>query len=53
MNEQIPEPLLKWWEGFRPIKWDIKQHLNNPAVNCTTKAEKELAVYVSEKIKQK
>jgi hypothetical protein len=49
---KIPEQLLKWWEGFKPVEWDINQHLKNPTVNCKTDREKELALYVAEIMKR-
>ncbi len=33
----------KWWEGLRPVDWDIRQHLANPTVNTSSDAETELA----------
>lgn len=48
LKNKIPEQLLKWWEGFKPVEWDLKQHLKNPTVNCKTDREKELALYVAE-----
>ena len=48
LKNKIPEQLLKWWEGFKPVEWDLKQHLENPTVNCKTDREKDLALYVAD-----
>ena len=47
-TNEVPKPLLKWWEGFKPVEWDLKQHLKNPTVNCKTDREKDLALYVAD-----
>ena len=40
----------QWWEANRPIGWDIRQHLDNPAVNTKTDSETALAEAVASAI---
>jgi hypothetical protein len=27
--------ILRWWKGFRPIGWTIRNHMENPIINTT------------------
>ena len=40
-----------FWEGERPVRWDVEQHLAEPAVNCTTQPQRKLAVAVAALVK--
>jgi hypothetical protein len=36
-----------WWRMRRPVSWSEAQHMENPTVNCTTDAERELALAIA------
>jgi hypothetical protein len=40
--DELHDAALAWWEGRRPVGWDLREHLSNPAVN-TSMAEAPLA----------
>jgi hypothetical protein len=40
----------QWWEAHCPTGWDIRQHLDNPAVNTTTDSETAMAKAVASAI---
>ncbi|MCL2393078.1 MAG: hypothetical protein FWC87_00195 [Acidimicrobiaceae bacterium] len=33
----------RWWMSKRPIPWSEEAHIANPAVNCASPQERELA----------
>lgn len=39
---------FQWWMEKRPSGWTIAQHLNDPAVNCSTPVECKLAHAVAD-----
>jgi hypothetical protein len=41
--EEIADAAYNWWLRKRPCDFTLKNHLNNPIVNCTTDAESALA----------
>lgn len=46
-HEVLYESARKWWLNKRPIGWNLRQHLKNPRVNCTSSAEDTLAYAVA------
>jgi hypothetical protein len=38
---------IAWWEAQRPRDWTLMDHLADPAVNCRTPREQELASAVA------
>ena len=40
---QLQQAALLWWEGKRPLGWQLDDHLGTPAVNTTNPWEVELA----------
>lgn len=45
--ESVINAAIEWWESNRPVNWSLKQHLEHPRVNCSTKAEQELATAIA------
>lgn len=43
----IRDMAIEWWESKRPADWGLKEHLKHPHVNCSTKAEQNLATAVA------
>lgn len=37
----------RWWRGHRPMGWTLGQHIENPAVNCSSQFDVELALAVA------
>lgn len=37
-----------WWRQLRPVGWDKRRHIRNPAVNTTTPRDEALARAVAE-----
>jgi hypothetical protein len=33
-SDSLLREALSWWEGHRPVGWDLRQHLDNPTVNA-------------------
>lgn len=42
----------EWWEGKRPVKYSLEEHLKCPTVNTTTEAEKVLAQRVADYLRK-
>ena len=45
--QALKESSLAWWESQRPVGWELRQHLDNPAVNTATSQEQRLAEAVA------
>ncbi len=45
--QALQQASLAWWESRRPIGWELRQHLDKPAVNTTTSQEQHLAEAVA------
>lgn len=45
--KEIRKAANRWWRSKRPLGWNKECHLNNPAVNCETNKEKDLAYAVA------
>jgi hypothetical protein len=46
----VQQAAVEWWEGKRPVGWDLLTHLASPAVNTATAAEERLARAVAEAV---
>lgn len=44
---ELQAATLAWWEGHRPVGWDLREHLNNPDVNTTSTRDRLLAQAVA------
>lgn len=43
----VADMAVVWWVMKRPIQWSVKQHLENPGINCTASdTERRLAIAV-------
>lgn len=47
LNALLTAGAIYWWEQKRPVGWTVLQHTENPGVNCTTDADRKLAIFVS------
>lgn len=43
----VMDAAYKWWVQKRPLGWSEETHLNNPSINVTSDAERELALRVA------
>ena len=53
-DAMLPDVLMDWWEGKRPVGWTLEQHLENPTINCAGSIRDEkLAQYVGQHLNQR
>lgn len=43
----VQRAALAWWESRRPAEWDLRQHLDTPAVNTHSPSDHRLAERVA------
>ena len=43
---------IRWWQGHRPYDWDLKKHLENPAVNMSGGRERDIAAAIAAAIRR-
>ncbi|QMI49879.1 hypothetical protein [Burkholderia sp. MBR-1] len=46
-HQEVLQAALSWWEGHRPVSFDLRKHLGNPTVNMPTERDKALAQAVA------
>lgn len=46
----VQQAAVEWWEGKRPVGWDLPAHLASPAVNTATPTEERLARAIAEAV---
>ncbi|NML17945.1 hypothetical protein [Azohydromonas caseinilytica] len=44
----VAEAAVAWWMAHRPSDWSLEQHLADPAVNCKSDQERQLAYSVAQ-----
>lgn len=47
LAKELHGAALAWWENHRPVGWSLRQHLDNPGVNCVGEQERSLAQAVA------
>lgn len=47
LQVQLLQAAVRWWENHRPLSFTYMLHLENPGINTTTDAQKQLAVAVA------
>lgn len=47
MENNIISDAIYWWETHRPLSFTLEQHLKNPTINTSSKAEEQLALSVA------
>lgn len=43
MHEELYAAARKWWQSKRPVGWNLRQHLQDPCINCVSSSEDALA----------